>query len=88
MFLDGEPSHVLRKRAVLRPDEVAPVRADDAVGAAEVMYDPELVVAGEATEAEFELARELVDARERAVRLHARSTPGWTWFRRPTAPRS
>ena len=58
--LDGEPSHVLRKAAVLRPDEVAPVR-DDAVGAAEVMYDPELVVAGEATEAEFELAREVVD---------------------------
>ena len=45
--LDGEPAHVLRKPAVLRPDEVAPVR-DDAVGAAEVMYDPNLVVAGEA----------------------------------------
>ncbi len=58
--LDGEPSHVLRKAAVLRPDEVAPVR-DDAVGAAEVMYDPELVVAGEATEAEFDLAREVID---------------------------
>ena len=58
--LDGEPSHVLRKAAVLRPDEVAPVR-DDGVGAAEVMYDPELVVAGEATEAEFDLAREVVD---------------------------
>ncbi|HET6663270.1 MAG TPA: hypothetical protein VFG94_03395, partial [Acidimicrobiales bacterium] len=43
--LDGEPSHVLRKGAVLRPDEVAPVR-DDGVGAAEVMYDPDLVVAG------------------------------------------
>ena len=40
-------SHVLRKRAVLRPDEVAPVR-DDALGAAEVMYDPGLVLAGEA----------------------------------------
>ena len=41
--LDGEPSHVLRKRAVLRPDEVAPLR-DDALRAAEVMYDPELVL--------------------------------------------
>ncbi len=61
VLLDGEPSHVLRKHAVLRPDEVAPVRAGDAVAAAEVMYDPELVVAGEATEAEFEFARELVE---------------------------
>jgi hypothetical protein len=58
--LDGEPSHVLRKGAVLRPDEVAPVR-DDAVGAAEVMYDPDLVVAGDATDAELELAREVID---------------------------
>jgi hypothetical protein len=59
--LDGEPSHVLRKRAVLRPDEVAPVREDDAVGAAEVMYHPELVVAGEATETEFAFARGVIE---------------------------
>jgi len=59
--LDGEPSHVLRKSAVLRPDEVAPVRADDAVGAAEVMYDPELVVAGEATPSEFEFAGGVIE---------------------------
>jgi hypothetical protein len=58
--LDGEPSHVLRKAAVLRPDEVAPVR-DDAVGAAEVMYDPNLVVAGEARQEEFDLAREVIE---------------------------
>ena len=57
--LDGEPSHVLRKAAVLRPDEVAPVR-DDAIGAAEIMYDPGLVVAGEARQDEFELAREVI----------------------------
>ena len=57
--LDGEPSHVLRKRAVLRPDEVAPLR-DDALRAAEVMYDPELVLAGEASDAEFELARQVI----------------------------
>ncbi len=56
VFLDGEPSHVLRKRAVLRPDEIAPVR-DDAIGAAEVMYDPDLVVPGNATEPEFALAQ-------------------------------
>ena len=58
--LDGEPSHVLRKAAVLRPDEVAPVR-DDAVGAAEVMYDPDLVVAGEARQEELDLAREVIE---------------------------
>jgi glutathione synthase/RimK-type ligase-like ATP-grasp enzyme len=59
LCIDGEPVHVLRKRAVLRPDEVAPVR-DDAVGAAEVMYDPGLVTPGEAAEDELELAREIV----------------------------
>jgi hypothetical protein len=57
--LDGEPSHVLRKAAVLRPDEVAPIR-DDADGAAEAMYDPELVVAGAAREPEFALARAVI----------------------------
>ena len=58
ILLNGEPSHVLLKHAVLRPDEVAPVR-DDAIGAAEVMYDPELVVAGSADERELELAAEI-----------------------------
>jgi hypothetical protein len=58
VFLDGEPSHVLRKRAVLRPDEVAPVREG---GAAEVMYDPNLVTAGDATDAEFEFAVQVID---------------------------
>ena len=42
VLVDGELSHELRKGAVLRPGEVAPVR-DDALGAAEVMYDPDLV---------------------------------------------
>jgi glutathione synthase/RimK-type ligase-like ATP-grasp enzyme len=59
LCIDGEPVHTLRKRAVLRPDEVAPVR-DDALGAAEVMYDPGLVVPGEADDQELELAREIV----------------------------
>lgn len=58
--LNGEPSHVLRKGAVLRPDEVAPVR-DDGVGAAEVMYDPKLVTAGAATGEELALARRVLD---------------------------
>jgi glutathione synthase/RimK-type ligase-like ATP-grasp enzyme len=57
VFLDGEPSHVLRKRAVLRPDEVAPMREG---GAAEVMYDPELVTASEATGEEFAFARKVI----------------------------
>jgi glutathione synthase/RimK-type ligase-like ATP-grasp enzyme len=59
LCIDGEPAHTLRKHAVLRPDEVAPVR-DDAIGAAEVMYDPGLVVPGEAADDELELAREIV----------------------------
>jgi glutathione synthase/RimK-type ligase-like ATP-grasp enzyme len=58
VFIDGEPSHALRKRAVLRPDEVAPVREG---GAAEVMYDPELVTAHRATEAELEFAGHVVE---------------------------
>jgi hypothetical protein len=59
LCIDGEPVHVLRKRAVLRPDEIAPVR-DDGVGAAEVMYDPGLVTPGEAADDELELARDVV----------------------------
>ena len=59
LCIDGEPAHVLRKRAVLRPDEVAPVRKD-AIGAAEVMYDPGLVTPGVADEDELDLAREVI----------------------------
>jgi len=59
LCIDGEPAHALRKRAVLRPDEVAPVR-DDELGAAEVMYDPELVTPTSAKPAELDLAREIV----------------------------
>jgi hypothetical protein len=56
VFIDGEPSHALLKRAVLRPDEVAPVR-DDVIGAAEVMYDPTLVLAASATDEQLRFAR-------------------------------
>ena len=55
----GAPSHVLRKRAVLRPDEEAP-RRDDDLGAAEAMYDDDLVTGGDATAAEHELAGRVV----------------------------
>jgi hypothetical protein len=59
LMIDGEFAHALRKLAVLRPDEVAPVR-DDAVGAAEVMYDPGLVTETEASAAEVDHARAIV----------------------------
>lgn len=52
VYLDGTPSHALHKGAVLRPDEVAPLRSDE-LGVAEVMYDPDLVVAGTADDAEL-----------------------------------
>jgi glutathione synthase/RimK-type ligase-like ATP-grasp enzyme len=61
VFLAGELSHVLRKRAVLAPDEVAPAR-DDEIGAAQVMYDADLVRAGDATSAERQLASAIVAA--------------------------
>ena len=59
LCIDGEPAHALRKRAVLRPDEIAPVR-DDELGAAEVMYDPDLVTRAEAAPAQLEHARVVV----------------------------
>ena len=59
VFFGGEPSHVLRKGVVLGADEEAPIR-EEGVGTAEVMWDPELVVAGEAAEDEFALARRVI----------------------------
>jgi hypothetical protein len=69
----GVESHVLRKRAVLRPDEQAPMR-QDAIGAAEVMYSDDLVGPGEATASERELARAVIDhvARRFGTPLYAR----------------
>ena len=64
--IDGEVSHVLRKGAILAADEVAPVRTDDDLGVAEVMYDPDLVVAGSAADDELGLAERVIGAvRER-----------------------
>jgi glutathione synthase/RimK-type ligase-like ATP-grasp enzyme len=66
VMVDGRVSHVLRKGAILAPDEVAPVRTDDELGVAEVMYDPELVVASAAADDELELADRVIGAiRER-----------------------
>ena len=59
VFIAGELSHVLRKGAVLGPDEEAPIR-EEGVRTAAVMWDPELVVAGEADDAEHDLARRVI----------------------------
>lgn len=59
VFVDGEPSHVLRKRAVLRPDEVAPLHEGD-TGAAAAMYEDDLVVAATATDTELAFAADVV----------------------------
>jgi len=61
----GEISHVLHKRAVLGRHEVAPIREDDELRVAESMYDPDLVLAGEADEDELALARRTLEAIER-----------------------
>jgi hypothetical protein len=59
VFLGGERSHVLRKRAVLAPDEVAPVAAGELAVAAAMLED-DLVVAGEADGAERVLAQRVL----------------------------
>jgi hypothetical protein len=58
VYLDGEVSHVLRKKPVLRAAGLAPL-GDDPDGPAAVMRDEDLVVAGEATDAELSLAAEV-----------------------------
>lgn len=70
VVVGGEVSHVLHKKAVLRPDEVAPVdptRGDFAP--AEVMFDPDLVTAGHADGAQLALADAVV------AELHRRFGP-------------
>jgi hypothetical protein len=65
VFLSGAFSHAANKRAVLRPDETAPMR-DDAIGGAEVMYGSDIVTPGTATEAEIAVAEQaIVYLRER-----------------------
>jgi hypothetical protein len=56
----GAESHVLRKGAVLGPDEEAPVR-DQGVTAAEAMFDEGLVGPGRADPAQRALAGEILD---------------------------
>lgn len=60
VFLGGEPSHVLRKRAVLAPDEVAPL-AEGELAQAAAMLRGDLVGPGAATPAECALAHRVID---------------------------
>lgn len=59
VFLDGSYSHAAHKRAVLRADEVAPMR-DDAIGGAEVMYGTDIVAPGTATPAQISLGERTI----------------------------
>jgi len=59
VFLGGELSHVLRKRAVLAPDEEAPL-ADGRHAPAAVMLLDDLVAAGIASAAERQLACQVI----------------------------
>lgn len=71
----GALSHVLRKRAVLAPDEIAPPALDSPVAVAAVMLEDDLVVASTATEPEVALGRAVVDeltARFGTAPLYAR----------------
>jgi hypothetical protein len=74
VYLGGELSHVLRKRAVLQPDEEAPL-ADHPLAPAAVMWDEDLVVAGSASDAERAAADAVlgyVSERFGSVPLYAR----------------
>jgi glutathione synthase/RimK-type ligase-like ATP-grasp enzyme len=59
VFVAGELSHVLHKKAVLAPDEVAPLREGD-LTAAEAMFRPDLVTAGTANADQVEKAQRVI----------------------------
>lgn len=59
VFIAGEVSHVLHKKAVLAPDEVAPLR-EAGISAAEAMFRPDLVTSGQATPAQVETAERVI----------------------------
>jgi hypothetical protein len=63
VFIGGELSHVLRKRALLNPDEVAPIATVELgrqLGVAQVMFEDDLVVPGTADAAERALAKQVL----------------------------
>jgi hypothetical protein len=55
VFFAGTVSHVLHKRPVLREAGIAPI-AQGAHAPAAIMLEPDLVIAGQATPAQLELA--------------------------------
>lgn len=57
----GELSHVLRKRAVLAPDEVASINEGHEIRAAAAMFQEDLVGPGTAGDDEIALARTVLD---------------------------
>ncbi len=59
VFIAGEFSHAAHKRAVLRPDEMAPMR-DDEIGGAEVMYGSDIVESAVAEEREIAVGRQAI----------------------------
>jgi hypothetical protein len=73
VFFAGELSHVLHKRAILQPDEVAPTSSGPR-DVAVAMLAADLVTAGTATDAEIRLAERVMTAvtRRFGVPLYAR----------------
>ena len=61
VFFEGVESHVLRKSAILETDGIAPLADDGPITAAAAMFAPELVVAGQATDGERDLAGQVLD---------------------------
>jgi hypothetical protein len=61
VFFGGELSHVLRKRAILAPDEVAP-RGEGTLAPAAAMLSEDLVAPGAARADELALAHRVMDA--------------------------
>ncbi|NED96259.1 hypothetical protein G1H11_13160 [Phytoactinopolyspora alkaliphila] len=60
VFLGGDLSHVLHKKPVLRPNEIAPLTQAASIVAAEAMFDPGLVTAGQADPAQIALAERII----------------------------
>ncbi len=60
VFLGGRFSHALHKKPVLRGPGVAPLEGEGDYAAAAVMFDPDLVTAGEASSAQLALAERVV----------------------------
>jgi hypothetical protein len=73
VFFDGEPSHAIAKRPILREQGVAPLDPGS-LGVAAVMLEDNLISATEAGDAQLALAQRAIDqiAREFGTPLYAR----------------